>query len=449
MWPFKKAAGEIEFKHTPNGAVLTHFSSPIEEYEIPAEYEGQPVTAISAGAFKSKRLRAVYAGKNISSVGKKAFAGCGGNLSVILPEKAERADGALLGCKCVYFEEEGGLTLASYAGHEERIVLDSVCLKRKVIALSERLFYMFAYLKEITLPESLVSIGKECFSGCSDLESIRFPMTLKTIGASAFSKSGLRALSFPYSLERIGEYAFLGCDELEKISFSSGRTALAAGVFAKCALTDVKLPEEITEIQSELFRENKRLEKISLPKTVEAVWDYAFADSGLTSVSLPENTEVIGEGAFSGMPNLTSVSFSNRLREIGGGAFAYSGKLTEIASPHHPRFRLSDGLLIDTETHTLLAALPQTQKGHVSLPEGIEIVGDFAFSGLSGISSVTLPASVKKIGASAFRELGILDSFELMGGLPEIGDSSFFGTNADNLSAEEEILDELEAFFDN
>ncbi|MBQ1258203.1 MAG: leucine-rich repeat protein, partial [Clostridia bacterium] len=396
------------------------------------------VTEIAAGAFKSKSVKAVYAGKNIKKIGKKAFAGCSEDVSVIIPENAERAEGALVGCKNVYFDSREGLTLVSYSGHEENITLASSCFSRKVVKLGNRLFHMFAYLKSIRLPEFLVYVGDECFSGCEDLEKIDFPRTLSEIGRGAFSKSGLKELALPLQLKKVSEYAFLGCKDLARASFSNPHTEIGAGAFAKCGLTQITLPERLTEIQSEVFRENKHLTSLVLPETVEAVWEYAFADSGLESLHLPDAVQVIGEGSFSGMPGLAKVRLSENIREIGKGAFAFSEKLS-IIDMQNDAFSVSGGLLIDTENMRLISVLPALQKETVIIPDGITEIGDFAFAGIQTIRRIRLPESVKTIGAWAFRDMGEIELIEFGGGLPVFGENPFFGTEIGEIIGNDEI----------
>jgi len=439
MWPFRKTGYEAEFKSVSGSAVLVSYRGQSEAYEIPETYVVEPVTEIAAGAFKSASVKAVYAGANIKKIGKKAFAGCHADVSVIIPEIAGRAEGALIGCKSVYYESQEGLTLVSYSGHEENITLESSCFSKKVVKLGDRLFRMFAYLKSIKLPESLVSIGQECFLGCDDLTRIDFPPTLAEIGKGAFSKAGFTSVLLPARLEKVGDYAFLGCKNLESVSFSNPDTVIGAGAFAKCALTKIVLPEHLSEIQSEVFRENKRLSSIVLPKSVEAVWEYAFADSGLESISLPENTEIIGEGAFSGMTKLASADFSDKMREIGSGAFAFSDKLARIDT-RNTAFSVTDGLLIDRKNRRLIAALPALVRESVTVPDGISEIGDYAFAGLKGVKKIVLPESVQSVGAWAMRDMGEIETLELMGNAPVFGENAFFGTDIHHLTGRDDAV---------
>ena len=54
-------------------------------------------------------------------------------------------------------------------------------------------------------------------------------------------------------------------------------------------------------------------------------------------------------------------------------------------------------------------------------------IGDCAFYGCSGLTSLTLPASITKIGSEAFYECSGLTSLTLPAGITEIGDGAFSG----------------------
>lgn len=446
MWPFKKVKPGIAFEKTQNGAVLTRYSGEDEAYIIPDEYENLPVTEIAANAFKdAKRLKAVYMGKNIQKIGKKAFSGCAENLSLVLNESAERQEGALIGCKSIYYETDSGLTLVSYAGHETDIVLESECFHRPVTAVGEKVFYMFAYLKSVSLPKSLLSIGQAAFAGCSDLTDIVFPPCMEEIGNEAFLKSGLTSVTVPESMKTVGEKAFFACEDLKTAVFKGKNTAIGAAAFAKCALTGITLPENLTELQSEVLRENKSLTSLTIPKSVEAVWEYALADTSLERIELPDACEVIGEGAFSGSKALKEVRFSRAVREIGPSALSFCPQLSSLYLPC-PRFEVSDSLLIDTQSKTVLACISNLSGENLAVPDGVKSVSDCAFAGNENIKNLVLPESVVYAGVWAFRDMKNLNTLEIRSDKITFGDSPLFGSEPEYLICEDHIHELLESF---
>ncbi len=63
----------------------------------------------------------------------------------------------------------------------------------------------------------------------------------------------------------------------------------------------------------------------------------------------------------------------------------------------------------------------------VVVPEGVTSIGDYAFYGCSGLTSIELPEGVTSIGASAFFHCFRLTSIELPERITNIGNSAFYG----------------------
>lgn len=68
-------------------------------------------------------------------------------------------------------------------------------------------------LKQITIPNSVTSIGYEAFYRCS-LEEITIPNSVISIDEKAFSLSGLEKIVIPNSVVSIEENAFSDCNDV-------------------------------------------------------------------------------------------------------------------------------------------------------------------------------------------------------------------------------------------
>ena len=91
-------------------------------------------------------------------------------------------------------------------------------------------------LKRITIPDSVIVIGKGAFEGCEHLQIINVPHSIKTIKSRAFHGcSSLQYIIIPNSISYIGDSAFRGCRSLKIIIIPNSITYIAAKTFANCS----------------------------------------------------------------------------------------------------------------------------------------------------------------------------------------------------------------------
>ena len=142
--------------------------------------------------------------------------------------------------------------------------------------------------------------------------------------------------------------------------------------------TNLALPENVT------YEENTY--------TVTAIGKAAFAYAkNLSAISIPSTVTSIENNAFYGCSKLKAVKFSKTLKSIGKGAFQYAGVEEAI------------------------------------LPDGLEVLGDFAFAYCERLTQLTVPSSLKFFGANAFKDCTALEKIRFKDGLKVIGDYAFAG----------------------
>ena len=146
-----------------------------------------------------------------------------------------------------------------------------------------RYFYLFE--------ENITHIG-DCFSWCTELEEITLPDSLESIGDYAFSEcTELEEITLPDSLESIGDFAFFGCIGLEKITIPNSVTSIGEDAFRECTeLKEMIIPNNVTHIGKGAFSWCSGLEKITLPESLKSIDDDVFrACSNLEKIIAPEH----------------------------------------------------------------------------------------------------------------------------------------------------------------
>ena len=181
----------------------------------------------------------------------------------------------------------------------------------------------------------------------------------------------------------------------------------------------ISLPEPEVVIPEKVYVGSTEL-------TVTSIGAGAFSGcSNLTSVTIPEGVINIGGGAFSGCSGLTSVTIPEGVTSIGDYAFRGCSGLTSISvESGNPVYdsRNNCNALIETATNTLIAGCNNT-----IIPKGVTSIGNNAFLGCSGLTSVTIPEGVINIYGGAFAGCSNLSSVTIPEGVINIGAGAFVG----------------------
>ena len=380
---FGYEANPLSYTHNVylNGALVTNLTIP------------DNVTSIGSFAFSGcSGLTSVTIPNSVTNIGEWAFSYCSGFTSVIIPDSVTRI---------------GHFAFSDCAG------LTSVTIPASVTSIGASAFYNCSGLTSVTIPASVTSIGASAFYNCSGLTSVMIPDGVTNIGSHAFEVcTGLTSLTIGSGVTSIGEGAFAGCSGLTNVVIGSGVSSIGSFAFEGCSgLTSMTIPNSVTNIGYFAFFDCSGLMSftvspsnpsyksvsgllltkdggtlivgvngdVTIPASVTSIWERAFYNcSGLTSVMIPDGVTNIGLYAFSGCSGLTS--------------FKVSGS--------NPSYKSVSGLLLTKDGRTLVAGV----NGDVTIPDCVTSIGDSAFSGYSGLTSVTIPNSVTSIGDWAFSD---------------------------------------------
>ena len=268
------------------------------------------------------------------------------------------------------------------------------------------------YSGKVVIPESVehegtaysvTSIGSTAFSACSGLTSVTIGNSVESIGSYAFRAcSGLTSVTIPNSVERIGEFAFMYCRGLTSVTIGNSVTSIGSSAFYDCSgLTSVTIPNSVTSIGEGAFRDCSGLTSVTIPNSVTSIGDRAFHNCfGLTSVTIPNSVKSIGDYAFRGCSGLTSI-------------------VVEEGNPVYDS-RNNCNAIVETASNSLICGCNTS-----IIPNSVTSIGNSAFDGCSGLTSVTIPNSVKSIENYAFIGCNGLTSVTIGNSVESIGSQAF------------------------
>ncbi|MCX6877449.1 MAG: leucine-rich repeat protein [Verrucomicrobia bacterium] len=365
------------------------------------------VTSIGDQAFDyCTSLTSVTIPASVTSIGKGAFCTSGGPLwgwgSGLISITVDPANPNFSSADGVLFNQSKTVLIQCPTGKGGTYTVPD-----GVTSIGDRAFAWCRGLTDITIPVGVTSIGDRAFDFCSRLTSVTIPVGVVSIGNSAFAScTGLTSVTIPASVTSIGDDAFDGCSGLTSVAIPAGVTSIGNTVFFWCrGLTSVTIPTSVTSIGNSAFS----------------------GCTGLTGITIPAGVTSIGSDAFSGCSGLTSVAIPASVTSIGNSAFGYcSGLISITVAGSNPNFSGAAGVLFN-KPKTVLIQCPAGKSGAYTIPGGVASIGDYAFSGCNGLTSVTIPTGVTSIGTRAFQECSALASLAIPAGVTSIAEWALSG----------------------
>ena len=342
-----------------------------------------------------------------------------------------------------YESTEGGVTVTGYTGGEIVVVIPDTLDGSPVVAIAEKAFAGNGSLKAVSIPDSVVTVGKGAFENCKAMTSLRTPVftcpdapyfgalfgaTSHESGGGAvpselstlvitkgdvipdyafYACRGLETVSLPDTVTEIGDFAFYGCTSLSYITTDSlPLTRVGTRAFANCSmLLGMTLPASVAYMGAGMLEGCGALEALTIPFVGGCTPDYPLTEEEQAAVESGEMPHPAKSSAYLG--------------------YLFGASDYTFTAGYLPASLITVTVLEGCTEIPANAFFECASIREVIIPEGVTSIGHRAFYGCDFLSAVTLPDTVTSLGDDAFHGCIRLVSFDGGQSLSELGIQCF------------------------
>ncbi|MDE7224891.1 MAG: leucine-rich repeat domain-containing protein, partial [Acetatifactor sp.] len=323
-----------------------------------------------------------------------------------------------------------GTTLISYTGNKS-----SVSVPSTVETIGRSAFENNTTITQVNIPDSVKQIEPYAFWGCNNLEQVKLGEGLYEVGDYAFTNCPrLKTVSFPANIGRIGIMAFADCVSLRNIRIPYTVYSVEDTAFDGCYRLEIEYDSGTEGERFALYFAEKKKE---MPE-YEDIDEYEDAVTE-TPVPVPDVTPVPTQPPVSTLPgrelgstvvvgNMAVVFMDNTSPSVSTGNL--SGIQEDTQGQMMPEYTTEKDkgtvkyTLINGKVLADRAYYGYQNLNNVSLPEGMEEIGEFSFA-RSSLQTVAIPEGVSSIGYGAFYHCDQLTEVQLPSTITNIAPKAF------------------------
>ena len=359
----------------------------------------------------------------VVSIGAHAFKNCLADhgiirgyrkLNLVLPDSlTEIGEYAFEGCRMESLTLGNGMTVIKPYTFSSATI-DSVTISDSVQVIEEKAFYDCYIYENLTMGNSVTTLGDLSFDGLSPDIRVELPPSVTTLEGNPAPAGNFTVSSGGGSNMVVIDNCLIRESDMCLVSYQPSGDDFT-----------VWIPDGVRSIGEAAFADNGGIVEVIVPEGVVSIGDRAFANcSKLTMIELPMSLERLGDSAFEEC-ELDRVMLPTNLKELVGNPFARCTVADLKVSGMNPYLEIVDGVLFDRENRRLVSYPKMRQDYDYAVPDGTVEIERYAFYDnyyLKG--TLTMPDSVEVIGESAFQWMA-LENLAGGSGVKEIGAHAF------------------------
>ena len=254
------------------------------------------IDTLPLGAFLGINAAEVIISDSVTEIGSAAFQ-LASTRKVIIPDSVT--------------------TIGEYAFALSKI--EEITLSNSITEIPAYMLFMDINLKQINIPEGVISIGNDAFNGALGLKTITLPSTLTTLGELAIAKTGIREIHIPSSVTTFGKNSVNGV----LLTYYNGTAELTTDILGYTGSLNPTVYCEgdfcyTDNTKKTLYAYLGTDASVTIPSSVETIRRYCFMnDIYIRNVTIPTSVKKIDIIAFATALGLQEATFKNTNGWIG------------------------------------------------------------------------------------------------------------------------------------
>ena len=243
-------------------------------------------------------------------------------------------------------------------------------------------------------------------------------------------------------LQESGDLEYIGLDENgNETNDESKIIAYTVSGIGNFAGEDLVIPrtynnKSVVQVKTNAFYCNSTIKKLIIPQTIKKVENNAFDSctkieylnlnakainsyntfincSNLKNIDIGKNVETFGYWVFYSCKKLTDVKIYSEKVDISSQLFSGCSLLKEVKiNEKNNKYAVIDGILYSKDKKKIYM-YPPAKEGEYMIPNYLEEIGTYAFSGNHNITKIKIPSTTKIVGASAFEGCKNIEHIDL------------------------------------